>query len=491
MPEFRVRTPAAVLEASRALQAANRARLDARNRDGTTQRSAARIAANALQFAESRISKAAGFQDPWKGAVPEFEPIPPVFARRFGKTLAHATVGLKTKDELNYDYDSQRTYVEHSLSVWSGKRNASILKTYEIPFVTTDRTEVVETIGTPYPAPTGYPGSWLLRSYIAEYDAVVLKNDFRNPLFSIPVGRDKSIVVSGFFFLSTGTKEEKYFESIQLNDTESPWGHLWGNDSYRNAISYIIEDTDTFTSYPVLITTEPPIAFLCTPTAIKEITVKGTLLEIMEAQYEALEESVSGPTGLSNILDTENYPGGISAFMYGLADDWSFTKGPMTIASVNVPSHKPTAPDIFRDLYDYCVEKDIAPFAVESELKTFSSARKKLYTDTTGIYPGVTGFYQNGNPLAPLHYMYKADGETVYQATPMLRFKFSPDAPEIPDEDDFSNANFDPDELGGYVLLQEAVTLPAWDWFDPAYCRAMCLALGFTEEDLTIAPPEP
>lgn len=488
MPKFRVRTPAAVLEASRALQAANRARLDARNRDGTTQRSAARVVANALQFAESRISKAAGSQDPWKGAVPEFEPIPPVFARRFGKTLAHATVGLIIKDELNYNYQSQRTYVEYSLSAWSGKRNASILKTYEIPFVTDDRTQVVETIGTPYPAPAGYPESWLLRSYIAEYDTVVLKNTFRNPLFSIPAGKNVSIVVSGFFALSTGTNEKKYFESIQLNDTESPWGHLWGFNTDKNAISYIIEDTNTFTSYPVLITTEPPIAFLCTPTAIKEITVKGTLLEIMEAQYDALEESVSDPTGLSSILDTENYPGGISAFMYGLAGVLSFAKGPIT--SANVPSHKPTAPDIFRDLYDYCVEKDIAPFAVESELKTFGSARKKLYTDTTGVYPGVTGFYQNGNPLAPLHYMYKADDETVYQATPMLRFKFSPDAPEIPDEDDFSNANFDPDELGGYVLLQDAVTLPAWDWFDHTYCRAMCLALGFTPEDLTIAPPD-
>ncbi len=71
----------------------------------------------------------------------------------------------------------------------------------------------------------------------------------------------------------------------------------------------------------------------------------------------------------------------------------------------------------------------------------------------------------------------------------MLRFKVDPAAPAIRDDVDNTNANYDPDELGGYKIIFNYNVHPTWDWFDHAYCRAMCLALGFTEQDLTFAPP--
>lgn len=69
-----IQVPASVLEASRALQAANRERLVERNEEGWTQRDATRLVRKGLEFSGSQISRAAGRRDPWRGAVPEFEP---------------------------------------------------------------------------------------------------------------------------------------------------------------------------------------------------------------------------------------------------------------------------------------------------------------------------------------------------------------------------------------------------------------------------------
>ena len=83
--EINIRPPAVILETSRALQAANRRRLELRQGDGWAERRATRTVERGMAFAESQISRAAGRADPWRGAVPEFEPQPMIPAKRFGK----------------------------------------------------------------------------------------------------------------------------------------------------------------------------------------------------------------------------------------------------------------------------------------------------------------------------------------------------------------------------------------------------------------------
>lgn len=68
-----VTEPSRLLEASKALQAANQRRLQDRTEDGWMQRDATRLVKRGLGLADSLISKAAGQRDPWRGAVPEFE----------------------------------------------------------------------------------------------------------------------------------------------------------------------------------------------------------------------------------------------------------------------------------------------------------------------------------------------------------------------------------------------------------------------------------
>lgn len=79
-----VRSPAEVAEVSLALQAANQQRLADRQADGWAERDASRLAERAQSLVDNPASRQAA-NDPWRGAVPEFEPVPEVRARLFGK----------------------------------------------------------------------------------------------------------------------------------------------------------------------------------------------------------------------------------------------------------------------------------------------------------------------------------------------------------------------------------------------------------------------
>lgn len=87
-----VRTAAEVGEVSRALQLANRRRLEERQADGWAERDALRLAQRAQGLVSDPASRAAA-NDPWKGAVPEFEPVPESRARRFGKGILVTAAG--------------------------------------------------------------------------------------------------------------------------------------------------------------------------------------------------------------------------------------------------------------------------------------------------------------------------------------------------------------------------------------------------------------
>ena len=79
-----VRSPAEVAEVSLALQAANQQRLADRQADGWAERDASRLAERAQSLVDNPASRRAA-NDPWRGAVPEFEPVPEVRARLLGK----------------------------------------------------------------------------------------------------------------------------------------------------------------------------------------------------------------------------------------------------------------------------------------------------------------------------------------------------------------------------------------------------------------------
>lgn len=83
-PRIDIQTPAEVNETARALQTANRRRLEERQAQGWAERDALRLAKQARALVGSEASRAAK-NDPWRGAVPEFEPVPDVRQKLLGK----------------------------------------------------------------------------------------------------------------------------------------------------------------------------------------------------------------------------------------------------------------------------------------------------------------------------------------------------------------------------------------------------------------------
>lgn len=116
--EIRIQAPAAILEASRALQTANRARLESRQQDRWAERNATRVARDGLRFAESKISKAAGRLDPWRGAVPEFEPVRQSFARIRGQYIISRTFYTITASVIN---DSVSIFLDMKTNLQFGR----------------------------------------------------------------------------------------------------------------------------------------------------------------------------------------------------------------------------------------------------------------------------------------------------------------------------------------------------------------------------------
>jgi|GEM_PF-4565019 len=81
---LRFALPSELLEVSRSLQAANRRRLDERNREGWLVRRVQATAGREEGRPDSPIWRSRPGTDPWRGAVPEFEPPRLPFAPRFG-----------------------------------------------------------------------------------------------------------------------------------------------------------------------------------------------------------------------------------------------------------------------------------------------------------------------------------------------------------------------------------------------------------------------
>jgi hypothetical protein len=84
MTRIDIQTPSEVGETARVLHLANQRRLADRQAEGWAEREAERLAERARSFVGNPASKAAK-DDPWRGAVPEFDPPPGVRARIPGK----------------------------------------------------------------------------------------------------------------------------------------------------------------------------------------------------------------------------------------------------------------------------------------------------------------------------------------------------------------------------------------------------------------------
>jgi hypothetical protein len=134
-----VRTPAEVSEVSRALQRANQRRLADRQADGWAERDAVRLVQRARSKADSLASRAAK-ADPWKGAIPEFDPPPEVRAHRGGRGILVTAAGEYADGKIKAKAAPfQNVYFSSWGKIYSGYTSNGDLVSVPMPWILANR----------------------------------------------------------------------------------------------------------------------------------------------------------------------------------------------------------------------------------------------------------------------------------------------------------------------------------------------------------------
>jgi hypothetical protein len=164
-----VRTAAEVNEVSRALQRANQRRLADRQADGWAERDALRLAQRARSLVDNPASRATK-SDPWKGAIPEFDPAPEVRAHRRGKGILVAAAGEYVNGKLKARSSPfQDVYFSNWGKVYSGYAGNGDLVSVPVPWILQNQalyvapditSQVIEFATVEWPPPLPQPPRW-------------------------------------------------------------------------------------------------------------------------------------------------------------------------------------------------------------------------------------------------------------------------------------------------------------------------------------------
>jgi len=236
-----------------------------------------------------------------------------------------------------------------------------------------------------------------------------------------------------------------------------------------NSRSFIWDNLNTPSEFeasinPEIITENK--AYICSENSIKEITLKGALLNVVEELNPTTllpTDDINGTqfNTFSNIFsDTESLRSVLGRAREG------FLSGPYAPEPSPPAVQALTSPTIFKRIYDYMAIKNMPPFVALEEILAYTNATKTIRTDTS------KGYYATNNFADSLHYQQiNPNDSSVRDNFFVLRILDN----AIPLPDDVTGTN---------VATSERTIYAAWDWGDAAYCRRMCLALGFTPEDL-------
>ena len=208
-----------------------------------------------------------------------------------------------------------------------------------------------------------------------------------------------------------------------------------GDTGSRGYIYVYDAVTPPSTTTSTTTTTDFTFTYLCSATRVKKLTVPAT--------YASTLAAFSIPLTQSNKS--------LGFYKFG---------------GVNV---KTWTPEIFKTL------NDVSEFVDPSLTKSFPSDSDPILTDTQRGFYSYVSYLPTPSDVQSLYYArWTGDpgtvdpSETLYYA-------------DLPTET--KNVPFLPSDLE--IHDNQTQTLhAAWDWGDRTYCRAMCLALGFTTADL-------
>lgn len=232
-------------------------------------------------------------------------------------------------------------------------------------------------------------------------------------------------------------------------------------------------------------------AYVCNNSSIREINIPQTMQPFLAAACpEPIDITrtviLAGKTFIHNVYDLPN-PTATVGPNIGLRTD-------ATDSAVYTPS-------VFKSINDsisFTNSTNIKtiPTSLYQGLADRSAGTWQAFQDTSTNpeYPWMSRFYREGNPFYYALWPNKNEEPNVEIWDPAYApiWETFPTPRRVPkatltlstDRVPRNGAN-DPDNIYGPTAYNTEQLVSVWDWDDPAYCRSMCLALGFTEADLT------
>lgn len=482
-----VRTPSQVIEASDAIQAANRRRLERRTAEGWTERRAARLVQDGLRFADSQTSRAAA-NDPWKGAVPEFDPVPAARGHLFGKRFK--TAGA------TWRWDSAGL-------VRVSTADGTVSQQFAVPI------EEEYSTGDPQPKPA-------LDWY-----------------FPLPGGNDRLVILFGGETVSATQSAYRSFKNdlaskldlpptdkygLPINITGDPW--MWLTEKW-NSYTYSIVRTSKcaiITKDAVKIITPPSILadLIRQQFSIRDVTaVPSDSEKILYYEgpnnpgdtVEFLQYDLTGTPGLSQtlVISTEG-----AGYQYESYITWAFLTrsygyGHLISQTTQVPAWGVT-PASFAYLRHYAGEfHNIDPDGPEVQnASNYKYIRDNYFPQDAPKYMLSAG-YQPADvspeiaDLTSTYHYFRAPVDETASAVEPDAFQVPPLVPKLNGGTDttepinLSEVAFDNLEMVRGSRAWESgdpVPVIAWDWGRPIACILALLDLGFTTGDLMLTDAE-
>jgi hypothetical protein len=489
MTRIEIQTPSEVGETARVLQLANQRRLADRQADGWAEREAERLAERARSFVGSSASRAAT-DDPWRGAVPEFDPPPGVRARIPGKQFkvagAYFKVGsdgrvrIWTADKAkSAEFNATNVIQWFEVFPGGGDRLVIVFYGYSTSFEYVQMPSQItiaclpDELGFPTPTIESVGGPKLVTNLSYQeykFTAVVTKSEINiiqgwpGPLESVL--EQKYTVVTGYVAENTTPVRHvrRWWYDYGCDDDPSEYiNQPWTREEDFGIVGYNQE--------PKLLTTpnayEHP-TLLQFGTDIQVITVWHPLLRSYGYGYLVNR----GPDGQS---PGWGWTPAVFSFIKNYSGEFHKENGDTTMLT------KASSYQYIRDNY---ISQDSPPYFLVSDV-----AIPDAKTDTTNTYY----YFRAPSYDVPLEYdnpnTFRTTGDTLVPVTLRLnRGKYTREVVEP----SFTQTQKEVEKLGWVRVGTGQLEAPiaAWDWDRPLACLIELSRLGFSADDLMLSQGE-
>lgn len=521
-----IHTPAEVTEVARTLQLANRRRLEERQADGWLERDATRLAQRARSLVNDPASRRAKY-DPWKGAVPEFDPVPDVRARRMGKRFEVAGAYFQ------YGQSDRLTITTADRQVTREIQLPSIPRWHEILPAGGDRVVILfhgygyDATYNQVPGSTSYTGCQPAQCFEALLEAdqsgwllQITSDPYFNNITVVSKNECTETTTPGFQTVASFTVN-RWSYSVTVNKTDILVREGWPaqaasviGQKYKVATGagrvINIGETKGFTGLTQVVvfeatyTNRPPVQFTYT------YRVSGQLVPVVHDQdvevittpnsyEEATLLQFSTPGGPDIVGEYVFYPL-MRSYGYGYlvnrdkdgqTPGWGNTPAVFSfLKNYKGEFHKENGDrTMLANGMSYQYARDnYFPVDAPSYFLTADVVMPKVEQDTTHNYyyflaPPIDGSVYANDPLA-----FRNDGATTTNL--VLHLNRQPYEKEVVRQT-FTTTQQELDKSRiGYFLFNFEIPVAAWDWDRPLACWIELSRLGFTPDDLMLSEDE-